>query len=360
MSTLFDPLSLGPLRLPNRIVMAPLTRTRAGRAHLANALMAEYYAQRASAGLLIAEATMVSPDASAFIAEPGLYDASTEAAWSAVVAAVHARGGRIVLQLYHPGRAAHSAINGLQPVSASARAIREGSIHTPAGKQPYEVPRPLAESELTSIRTAFRAAAEGARRAGFDGVQIHAAHGYLIDQFLRDGVNDRQDGYGGSIAARARLLLEIVDDVSAAWSADRVSVRISPRVGFNDMADSQPESLVQYLAGALSERRIAFLELRHAQHDLPAEQTLARIARREFRGPLLLNGGFTQASAARALADGQADAIVFGQAFIANPDLVARFAQGAPLADFDPATLYTPGAAGYTDYPPLAALPIAG
>jgi N-ethylmaleimide reductase len=354
MPTLFDPLQAGALQLPNRIIMAPLTRTRAGSRHIPNALMREYYTQRASAGLILAEATLVAPDISAYIGEPGLYDAETAAGWKDIVDAVHAQGGRIMVQLFHPGRAAHSDINGVRPVSAAAKPITSEPTHTPKGKVPYETPRALTADEVPAIRALFRRSSELAHGAGFDGVQIHAAHGYLIDQFLRDGLNDRTDAYGGSLENRARLLLEVVDDAIAVFGAGRVSVRISPLVTFNDMSDSDPAALVRYLAQQLSTRGIAFLDLRHERFDLPAERALTEIARREFRGALFDSGSYTQASGEAALAAGTADAIIYGRAWIANPDLVERFAQGAPLNEMNAARLYGGGADGYTDYPALA------
>jgi N-ethylmaleimide reductase len=356
MSPLFTAVTAGALVLPNRIVMAPLTRARAGRSHVPNALMAEYYAQRASAGLLIAEATMVSAEASAFTGEPGIFDEACVAGWTAVTAAVHAKGGRIILQLWHPGRAGHSLLDdGRQPVSSSDKAIRNDTIHTPEGPKPYEVPRRLESGEISGIVDQFVEAAKRAMRAGFDGVQVHGAHGYLIDQFLRDSVNDRTDDYGGTLPNRARLLLDIVDAVSAEVGPERVSVRISPLVPFNDISDSQPIELVEYVAAALDARGIGFLEMRHDDHAKPEEQAIAAAARRHFRGALFLNGGFDAVAAAEAIASGRADAIVFGRPFIANPDLVERLAANAPLAEVDYAKLYSPGAAGYTDYPALKA-----
>ncbi|MBK9654675.1 MAG: alkene reductase [Rhodanobacteraceae bacterium] len=356
MVDLYSPLTAGALELPNRIVMAALTRARAGRTHIPNALMAEYYAQRASAGLIFTEATMVAADGCAFTGEGGLYDDATTAGWRAVTDAVHARGGRIQVQLWHPGRAAHSLLNdGVQPISSTDRAIRGDQISTPEGMRDYEVPRRLAREEIPGIVEAFRRAAERARDAGFDGAQIHAAHGYIIDQFLRDGANDRSDDYGGSIANRARLLLEIVDATAGVLGADRISVRISPLVPYNDMVDSNPEALVEYVARELDGRKIAFLELRHNDFRDPAEQRLAQIARREFHGPLFVNGGYDLAGAQAAVASGAVDAVVFGKAWLANPDLVARFRAGAALNPVDFAKLYTPGSAGYTDYPSLAA-----
>lgn len=357
MNPLFTPLSIGALRLPNRAVMAPLTRARAGRTHIANALIAEHYAQRASAGLLIAEATMVSPTASAFTGEPGIFDEACVAGWKQVTEAVHAAGGRIQLQIWHPGRAAHSLLDGgVQPVSSTDRAIRDSQISTPEGKKPYETPRRLRDEELPGIVEQFRLATRRALAAGFDGVQIHGAHGYLIDQFLRDGVNDRSGPYGGSIENRARLLLEVVDAAVAEAGPERVSVRLSPLVGFNDLVDSDPEALVAYVAQQLSARRIGFLEIRHGDHRQEAEQRIAAVARANFQGVLMLNGGFDGASAEATLREGKADAIVFGKPFISNPDLVERLRRGAELAPVNFDLLYTPGPAGYTDYPALEAI----
>ena len=352
MSDLFSPLTVGTLVLPNRILMAALTRARAGRTHIPNELMAEYYAQRASAGLIFTEATMVASDGCAFTGEGGLFDEDCVTGWKIVTDAVHAKGGRIAVQLWHPGRAAHSSLNdGAQPVSSSDRAITSDTIHTPTGAHAYEVPCRLKTDEIPGYVALFAAAAERAQRAGFDGVQIHAAHGYLIDQFLRNSVNDRNDRYGGSLPARARFLLEIVDAVAAVIGADKVSVRISPLVPFNDIQDSNPESLVTYVAQQLQLRGVASLELRHGDHAGPGEQALAEIARQHFHGTLLANGGYDLASAQAAIASGRVDAVVFGKLFISNADLVERFSTGAVLNPVDFTTLYTPGPKGYTDYP---------
>jgi N-ethylmaleimide reductase len=359
MATLFDPLQLGALTLPNRIVMAPLTRVRAGRSHIPNALMAEHYAQRASAGLLIAEATMVAADGCAFTGEPGIYDAACVAGWLGVTQAVRAAGGRMQLQIWHPGRSAHSSLNGgVQPISSSERAI-QGFIKTPSGKHAYETPRRLRDDELPAIVELFRQATRRALQAGFDGVQLHGAHGYLLDQFLRDGINDRSgpgyERYGGSIENRARLLLECVDAAVAEAGANRVGVRLSPLAGSHDVHDSQPEALLAYLAQQLGQRGIAYLELRHMDPALDAEWRIANVARQNFPGPLLRNGGFTAATAQAALDDGSADAIAFGRAYIANPDLVERLRAGAALNAPQPQSFYSAGAEGYTDYPTLGA-----
>jgi N-ethylmaleimide reductase len=351
MPTLFDPLHAGDFSLPNRIIMAPLTRARAGTTHIPNAVMAEYYAQRATAGLIITEATMIAADGCAFTGEAGLFDEACVRGWRAVTDAVHARGGRIMVQLWHPGRAAHSDLNGVLPISSTGRAIRNETIRTPLGVKAYEVPRRLAAKEIPSIVAMFREAAERSRLAGFDGVQVHGAHGYLLDQFLRDGVNDRTDEYGGPIANRARLLLAAVDAASQILGPGRVSVRISPLVGFNDIVDSNPVETVRHVASELDRRDIGFLELRHADHRLELERVLARVAREFFRGALFVNGGYSLETAQSAVVSGQADAVVFGQPFISNPDLVARYSSGAPLNSMNPSTLYSVGAEGYTDYP---------
>ncbi len=356
MPTLFDPVQAGELRLKNRIVMAALTRSRAGRTHVPNELLAEYYAQRASSGLMITEATMTASDGCAFTGEAGLFDDACVEGWRRVTAGVHSRGGLILVQLWHPGRAAHSALNaGVQPISSTDRAIRNGTIRTPEGEQPYEIPRRLKRDEIPAVIEIFRSSAARAAEAGFDGAQLHGAHGYLLDQFLRDSVNDRTDEYGGTIENRARLLLEVVDATSAILGAGRVSVRISPLVPFNDIADSSPEELVDYVATELDRRGIGALEMRHADHRAPAERTLARIARKRFKGALLVNGGYDLDTARAAVESGQADAVVFGAKYVSNPDLVERWRQGAQLNALNAPTLYTPGPAGYVDYPALSA-----
>ena len=354
MPTLFTPLQVGELLLPNRIVMAPLTRARAGSTHIPNDMMVNYYCQRASSGLMMTECTMVDAHACAFMGEGGIYSPAHVAGWKRVTDAVHAKGGRIFMQIWHPGRAAHSLLNdGEQPVSSSAKAIPNEMTHTPQGDKPYEVPRALRTEEIPRYVEMFRLAATNAQLAGFDGVQIHGAHGYLIDNFLRDGVNARTDAYGGSIPNRARFLLEITDAAISVWGAGRVAVRTSPLVPFNDMVDSQPEALVTYVAQELSRRAIAFLEIRHENHALPAEQTILQIARRQFRGVLMSNGSYTRESGESTVAGEAADGIVYGRPYIANPDLVERFAKRAPLNEVNFARLYGGGPDGYSDYPIL-------
>ncbi|MGH8516533.1 MAG: alkene reductase [Panacagrimonas sp.] len=355
MSSLLSPVQVGDLQLKNRVIMAALTRTRAGTSHLANDLMAEYYAQRASGGLIFTEASMVDATASAFIGEGGIYSPEHAASWRKVTDAVHAKGGLIAIQLWHPGRATHQDINGgVQPVSSTGRAIN-ASTHTPTGKHPYPVPRVLRTDEIPGVIETFRLAAVHARAAGFDGVQLHGAHGYLLDQFLRDGANDRTDAYGGPLQNRARLLFEVIDAVVGVWGAGRVGVRISPLVPFNDMVDSNPQELVAYVTEQAQARKLGHFELRHDHHDRPEERELGKIARRTFRGALLLNGGFDGPSGEAAVAEGRGDAIVYGKHYLANPDLPERIAKKTELNAFDTRTFYSAGPEGYTDYPRIAA-----
>ena len=353
-SPLFRPLQVGALQLPNRVVMSPLTRSRAEAEHVPGELMTEYYVQRAAAGLIISECTMIAVDGSAFVAEPGIYSVEQIAGWRKVTDAVHAAGGRIALQIWHAGRAAHPLNNdGATPISSTDRPITGSKASTAQGARDYVAPRRLDDSELAGIVELFRAGAENALDAGFDAIQIHGAHGYLLDQFLRDSANDRSSPYGGSLENRARLLLEVVDAVSGVFGADRTGLRISPLVPFNDMSDSDPAALVRYIAEQIEKRKLAFLDLRHDQHDRPQEQELARIARKHYSGVLMRNGGFDQASGEAAVESGEADAIIYGKPFISNPDLVERFRRGAALVPVDFNTLYTPGPRGYTDYPAL-------
>ncbi len=352
MPTLLTPLQVGELLLPNRIVMAPLTRVRAGSTHIPNDMMVDYYSQRASSGLIMTECTMVDAHACAFMGEGGIYSPAHVAGWKRVTDAVHATGGRIFMQIWHPGRAAHSLLNdGEQPVSSSAKAIRNETTHTSQGAKPYEVPRALRTDEIPRYVEMFRSAAQHAQQAGFDGVQIHGAHGYLIDNFLRDGVNGRTDAYGGLVANRARFLLEVTDAAIDVWGARRVAVRISPLVPFNDMVDSEPDTLVAYVAQELNRRAIAFLEIRHENHALPNEQAILHIARRHFQGVLMSNGSYTRESGEGTVVDGAADAIVYGRPYIANPDLVERFAKQVPLNEVNYDRLYGGGPDGYSDYP---------
>lgn len=355
MQALFKPLPLGALLLSNRVLMAPLTRTRAEPGHVPGALMAEHYAQRASAGLLIAEATMVMPGNSAFHSEPGIYSAEQVAGWQKVTEAVHAAGGRIFLQLWHGGRACHPLLNeGVEPVAPSAIAITNDELHTPQGKVPYALPRALRDDELPAIVEGFRQAAVNARAAGFDGVEVHGANGYLLDEFLRDGSNRRSGPYGGPLENRARLLLEVIEAVSEVWGSDRVGVRISPLNSYNSMQDSDPQGLTAWLAARLNEYRLAYLHVMRADFLGQQQGDVMTPARANYKGVLIGNMGYSAEEAEQAIATGKLDAVAFGTPFLANPDLPARFRLGARLNNPDPATFYTPGATGYTDYPALA------
>lgn len=360
-SALFQPLRAGDLELPNRILMAPLTRTRAEAGHIPGDLIAEHYAQRAGAGLIIAEATMVMEGHSAFVSEPGIYSAAQVEGWKKTTSAVHAAGGRIFLQLWHGGRACHPLLNGgAQPVAPSAIPITNDQVHTPEGKKDYVVPRALRDDEIPGIVEGFRLAAENAKAAGFDGVEIHGANGYLIDAFLRDGANHRSGPYGGSRENRARFLLEVVDAVITVWGSGRVGLRISPLNSFNSMSDSDPVGLTRHLATVLNERRLAYLHV--TRRDGLGQQSgdVLTPARESYEGVLVSNMGYTAAEAAADIAAGKLDAVAFGVPFLANPDLPERFAADAALNPPDPATFYTPGPKGYTDYPRMAEAEVEG
>lgn len=351
MTALLTPVQLGGLSLANKVIMAPLTRCRADAEHVPTPMMADYYAQRASAGLLIAEATMVAEGNSAFWREPGIYSAAQIRAWREVTDAVHAKGGKIVLQLWHGGRACHPALNGgATPVSASAIAI-DDTVHTPEGKLPYTTPRALADDEIPGIIASFRQAAIHAKEAGFDGVEVHGANGYLLDQFLRDGSNKRTGPYGGSLENRARLLLEVVQAVSEVWGADRVGVRISPLNSYNSMQDSDPVGLTRYVAAALNAFNLAYLHVMRADFFGVQQADVITPAREAYQGNLIGNMGYLPEEAEQAINAGQLQAVAIGAAFIANPDLVARIANQWPWAQADSATFYTQTAQGYTDYP---------
>ena len=352
MTTLFSPLQLGASTAPNRIFMAPLTRCRAGAEHLPNALMAEYYAQRASAGLIIAEATMAIEGNSSFWMEPGIYSAAQVAAWKLTTAAVHAAGGRIFLQIWHGGRACHPLLNhGAQPVAPSPVAITGDEVNTPEGKQPYVVPRELRDDELPGIVAGFRKAAENAKAAGFDGVEVHGANGYLLDEFLRDGANKRGGPYGGSPENRARLMFEVIDAVSGVWGSDRVGLRISLLNSYNSMIDSDPVGLATWLAGRLNDFDLAYLHVMRGDFFGKQKGDVMTPIRAHYKGVLVANMGYTPDEAGTAIAAGKVDAVAFGTSFLANPDLPARIKAGAPLNQPNPAKFYSPGPAGYTDYP---------
>lgn len=354
MPSLFSPLQLGSLEVPNRILMAPLTRCRSEAGDVPGDLIATHYAQRASAGLLIAEATMAIANNCAFMGAPGIHSEAQVVGWRKTTDAVHKACGRIYLQLWHPGRACHSLLNGgLQPVAPSAIAIEGDHIHTPEGPKPYETPRELLDDEIPGIVEGFRRAAENAKRAGFDGVEVHGANGYLLDQFLRDGSNRRSGPYGGPVENRARLMLGVVDAVATVFGSGRVGLRLSPLNSYNAMQDSDPMGLMTYLCSALSPRGLSYLHLMRADFLGKQQGDVLGLARRAFSGPLVANMGYSPDEAALAVESGSVDAVAFGTSFLANPDLPARIRAKAPLNTPDPFTFYRGGAKGYTDYPTL-------
>ncbi len=352
---LFNPLQTGSVSLANRILMAPLTRARADAGHMPNALMAEYYSQRATAGLIVTECTMVAENTSAFYAEPGIYNAEQIAAWKVVTDAVHAKGGKIFMQIWHAGRAAVPAFNnGAENVGPSAIAI-DSEVHTPNGKIPNAVPRELRLDEIPALVAAYAQGAKNAIAAGFDGVEVHGANGYLIDQFLRDSANKRTDSYGGSIENRARFLFEVLTAVSAAIGSDKVGLRLSPINSYNSMKDSDPLALISYLTTRLNEFNLAYLHLMRSDFFQAQTGDVLTIARANYKGVLIGNMGYNAEEATQAISNSTLDAVAFGTSFLANPDLPARIKQGAALNAPDADTFYTPGAKGYTDYPSLQA-----
>lgn len=349
MPTLFDPIKIGELELRNRIVMAPLTRCRAEPGRVPGALMAEYYVQRASAGLIISEATSVAPMGVGYPNTPGIWSDEQVAGWKNITDAVHANGGRIVLQLWHVGRISDPVyLNGERPVAPSAIKPK-GHVSLIRPMKEFETPRALETAEIPGIVEAYRKGAENAKAAGFDGVEIHAANGYLLDQFLQDSTNQRTDQYGGSIENRARLLLEVTDAAISVWGAGRVGVHLAPRGDSHDMGDSDRAATFGYVARELGKRSIAFICTREKE----GEDSLTPKLKELFGGVVIANERFTKAQANAWLAGGKADAVAFGIPFIANPDLPARLAADAPLNEPHPETFYSSGPIGYLDYPRL-------
>lgn len=347
---LFQPLKLGSLQLPNRIFMAPLTRCRAGLEHVPNDMMATYYSQRASAGLIIAEATMIEEGHSTFIAEPGIYNQQQVLGWRKVTEAVHKKGGKIFLQIWHGGRAAHPAMNnGHETVAPSAIAI-DGEVHTLEGKKPHVKPRALLDSEIPKYVSLFKQAAINAREAGFDGVEVHGANGYLIDQFLRDGSNKRTGPYGGSLQNRAKFLLEIMNEVISVWGADRVGLRLSPVNSYNSMVDSDPVGLMTYVASEVNKLNIAYLHVMRADFFAKQSGPMIETARKNFKGVLIGNMGYTPEEAADCVSKELVQAVAFGHHYVSNPNLVEKIKNGESLVEPDQSTYYTPGEKGYTDY----------
>ena len=345
---------LGPYTLPNRVVMAPMTRSRAGVGEVPGDLAALYYAQRASAGLIVTEATQVSPQGIGYISTPGIYTDAQVAGWRRVTDAVHARGGRIFLQLWHVGRMSHPDLQpgGALPVAPSA--VKPDAVaYTRQGPQPCVTPRALGRSEIPGVVEQFREGAVRALEAGFDGVELHGASGYLIDQFLQDGTNRRTDDYGGSIENRVRFLMEVTEAVTRVWGADRVGVRLSPLSDANDMHDSDPLSIFAHAARALARFGLAYLHV-VAGDALEAGspgRAVVTAMRDRFRGVVILNEGYDRESGNAAIETGLADLVSYGELLLANPDLPERFAERAAMNDADPSTFYGGGARGYTDYP---------
>jgi 2,4-dienoyl-CoA reductase-like NADH-dependent reductase (Old Yellow Enzyme family) len=346
-STLFDPVRIGAWDLPNRIVMAPLTRARAGAKRLPNALMAEYYTQRASAGLILSEATSVTPMGVGYADTPGIWSEEQVEGWKLVTDSVHKAGGRILLQLWHVGRISDPLfLNGQLPVAPSAIAPA-GHVSLVRPIKPYVTPRALGLEEIPGIIEAYRKGAENAKRAGFDGVEIHGANGYLLDQFLQDKTNHRTDAYGGPVENRARLMLEVTDAVISVWGNERVGMHLAPRGDSHDMGDSNPLATFSYVAHELGKRRIAFICARESL----GPNRIGPKLKAAFGGSYIANEQFTRDTANQVLAAGEADAVAFGVPFLANPDLPERFRLNAPLNQPDTSTFYAPGAKGYTDYP---------
>jgi N-ethylmaleimide reductase len=355
MQQFLSPARLGALDLPNRVVMAPMTRSRAIGDGIAPPSTATYYAQRASAGLIVTEGTQISHGARGYIGTPGIHTAEQVAAWRVVTDAVHAAGGRIFLQLWHVGRVSHPDFqHGALPIAPSALPV-EGDAFTAEGPKPIPTPRALETHEMPALVDQFAQGARRAMEAGFDGVELHGANGYLLDQFLRDGANRRTDRYGGSPTGRARLPIEVVEAVVGVCGTERVGYRVSPWFGMYSMSDSDPAATFGHFAAALS-GKLAYLHVVEpvaGRGEVPAARRLTGALRQAFGGPVIANGGHDRESAARAIEEGTADFVSFGLPFIANPDLPIRFARGAALAQPDQPTIYGGGDAGYIDYPPL-------
>jgi len=351
-SPLFAPLQAGAFRLRNRVVMAPLTRCRSSQGRVPNRLMADYYRQRASAGLILSEATSVDPMGVGYPDTPGIWSDEQVEGWTEITKAVHEEGGIMLLQLWHVGRISDPIyLNGQTPVAPSA-ITPEGHVSLIRPKKTFVTPRGLEREEIPAIIEAYRHGAENAQLAGFDGVEIHGANGYLLDQFLQDSTNHRTDEYGGSLENRARLMLEVADAAISVWGAGRVGMHLAPRCDAHDMGDSNPLATFSYVARALGERKIAFLCGREG-HLHPEKPAIGPELKKLFGGIYIANEAFTKESAEKALADGTADAVAWGKIFIANPDLPERFRQNAALNSPVPETFYAQGSGGYTDYPSL-------
>ncbi len=349
MSKIFEPLQIGRLTIPNRIIMAPLTRTRASAGRVPNSMMAEYYRQRSTAGLILTEATSVDPLGVGYPNTPGIWSNDQVAGWKLITSAVHQAGGRIFMQLWHVGRVSDPIyLDGQLPVAPSAIAA-VGHVSLIRPMKNYVTPRALELEEIPGIIEAYRKGAANALEAGFDGVEIHGANGYLLDQFLQDSTNQREDEYGGSIDKRARLMLEVTDAVISVWGADRVGMHLAPRADAHSMGDSNRAATFSYVAKELGKRKIAFICAREAQK----EDSLGTQLKKDFGGVYITNENFSQETAERALTEGSADAVAFGKLYIANPDLIERFKSNALLNEPDSSTFYGDGPEGYTTYPSL-------
>ncbi len=363
MMKLLTPTKFGAIDLNNRVVMAPLTRMRAAQGDVPGQLAAQYYAQRASAGLIITEATQISPLGKGYPGTPGIYSEEQIKGWQTVTSEIHAKGGKVVMQLWHVGRISHTSHHPEQglPVAPSAIAP-SGQVFTAQwGQAAYETPRAMTQEDILALIHDYQCAAENALRAGFDGVEVHAANGYLLDQFLQNGTNHRTDEYGGSIENRCRVLMQVLEAVIGVWGSDRVGVRLSPYGSFNDMSDSDPVVLFNGVIDRLNPLHLAYLHLIEPRstmaggsdqvvQDMPSTATLFS---ERFEGKVLMAGGYNKDNAEEAVTSGHADAVAFGRLYISNPDLVARFAAGAPLTPYDRATFYGGTEKGYTDYPTL-------
>ncbi|RQO83288.1 alkene reductase [Acidovorax sp. FJL06] len=352
---LFSPVALGGVTLANRMVMAPMTRNRAAPDGVPSSLMAIHYGQRGDAGLVIAESAPVSAQGVGYPGTPGIYTDAQAEGWRQVTAAVHAKGGRIFAQLQHCGRISHPSLQADGGPAVAPSAIRpEGMAVTYTGMQPFTTPRELSAHEVPGVVAQFQAASRVAQAAGFDGVEIHGANGYLIDQFLRDGTNQRTDAYGGTPARRMAFLSEVLDAVGEVWATERIGVRLSPENRFNDMSDSDPAAHFGFYAKALSARRLAYLHVLEGDMTAAPHSLDYGLLRRQFGGTYIANNGYDKARAMAAIRGGAADLIAFGKPFIANPDLVTRFRHDLPLSDPDPTTFYGGDERGYTDYPAAA------
>lgn len=360
---LLSPFKLGACELRNRMLLAPLTRCRAGVGCVPQEMNALYYAQRATAGLIITEATQVSPFGIGYPNTPGIHKPEQVEGWKRATEAVHAKGGQIFLQLWHAGRASHPSLQPNREIPVAPSVIKpEGMAATPQGEKPYVTPRALDIQEIPEIIEQFRQGAKNALEAGFDGVEIHSANGYLLDEFLQDNSNQRTDKYGGTVENRARLLLEVTQAVKSIWGANRVGVRLSPGSSFNDMHDSNPAATFDYVANALNQSALAYLHIiePRIKGNITIEDDATGLGVRHFRsiykGTLVTAGGYTKETGEAILEEGYADLVAYGRLFLANPDLPTRFATNALLNNYDRSTFYSGGEKGYIDYPSLEKL----